>query len=238
MIQGIVYDLQDIAASDLAHIFWTISGMRDGILDGCDITYSGNTMYIAAGYFSPRGYLCRLTGTTPVSLPSVSSTNLYCNLVYQIDLAQTASEDSFTQGSFVVLTSASGYPTPRQDDLDNGGTIYQMSFAKFVMTSNGVTNFVYNGDVFTTWVEADLPASGWSSTWPYQQSVAMNTATAAAQPVWDVTGYDDLASEAEAQNYDANASYLRKIVTTSTGITAYCYSGKPSVDLKVKLKGL
>lgn len=238
MIEGIVYDLQNIAASDMAKIYWMYGGMRDGVISGCAMSYTNSAVNITAGYFSARGHLTKLSGTTSVSLPNASGGNLYCNLVYQIDLSQTASQSSFTQGSFIILTGSTSYPTVTQQDLDNGGTIYQLSFAKFIMGASGISSWQPNTAVYNEWVNnVSVPVGNWSSTWPYTQSITLNTTTASAQPIWDIDGWSDV-SQANAADYKDSFNCIDRIVTTANGITLYCYVDKPTVTVKIKLKGI
>lgn len=238
MIEGIVYDLQNIAAADLGAIFYMWGGKRDGIIRGCTISYTSSAINLTAGYFSARGRLTKLSGTTSIALPEVNSGTLYCNLVYEIDLSQTASQLSFTQGSFKILTSNSSYPTPTQQDLDNGGTIYQMSFAKFQLGTGGISSYTVNTAAYNEWVEGvSVPASGWSNTWPYTQSIAMDTTTASAQPIWDIDGWSDV-SQADAADYKDAFNCIDRVTTTSSGITLFCYVEKPAKTVKIKLKGI
>lgn len=238
MVNGITYDLQNISAADLSHIFWEIGGKRDGVFSGCAITYSGRNLYLAAGYFAARGYLTKLTGTTQVAGPTVTSGTLYCVLVYEIDLSQTPSAEEFTQGSFKVLSNATGYPALTQEDLDNGGSIYQMSFARFLMTSTGISALVENGELFDTWVSVTVPESGWSNAWPYEQTISMPVTTADREPVYDVTGLEDLATEAAADEYMDSFNCLQYVKTTNGGLLLRCYTDKPTVDFKIKLRGV
>lgn len=238
MIEGIVYDLQNIAAQDMAKIYWMYGGLRDGIITGCGMTYTNSAINLAAGYFSARGHLTKLSGMTSVSLPEVSSGTLYCNLVYQIDMSQTASALSFTQGSFLILTSNASYPVPTQEDLDASGTIYQMSFAKFILGTSGVTSFTPNTAAYNEWVDGvTVPAANWSSAWPYTQSIVLDTTTASAQPIWDIDGWEDVA-QANAADYKDAFNCIDRVVTTATGITLYCYADKPTMTVKIKLKGI
>lgn len=238
MIEGIVYDLQNIAANDLASIFWMMGNKRDGIIKGCTMTYTSSAISLAAGYFSARGHLTKLSGVTSVSLPAVNSGTLYCNLVYEIDLSQTASALVFTQGSFKILTSNSAYPTPTQEDLDNGGDIYQMSFAKFVLGTGGITSFSPNTAAFNEWVTGvTVPVSSWSGTAPYSQSITMDVTTASAQPIWDIDDWENVAAGDRA-DYKDSFNCIDRVVTTATGITLYCYVDKPTKTVKIKLKGL
>lgn len=238
MVEGIVYDLQNITAEDMAAIAYQFGGLRDGIIKGCSMSYTTTQIALTSGYFSARGHITKLSGTTSVTLPTVSSGTLYCNLVFQIDLSQTASSESFTQGAFQILTSNSSYPTVTQEDLDNGGSIYQMSFAKFILGTGGITTWTNNTAVFNQWVTGvRVPVGNWSSTYPYTQSITMNTTTAAAQPIWDIDGWDDVA-QADAADYKDSFNCIDRIETTATGITLYCYADKPTVTVYIKLKGI
>ena len=238
MIEGIVYDLQNITAEDLAKVFWMYGAKRDGIITGCSMSYTSSAINLTAGIFSARGHLTKLSGTTSVSLPTVNSGTLYCNLVYQIDLSQTASALSFTQGSFEILTSNSSYPTPTKEDLDDDGTIYQMSFAKFILGTSGITSWQINTAIYNEWVTGvSVPASGWSSTWPYTQSIALETTTADAYPIWDIDGWDDVA-QSDASDYQDAFNCLNEVVTTATGIILKCRVEKPTMTFKIKLKGI
>lgn len=238
MIEGLVYDLQNIAAIDMAKIYWMYGGMRDGIIYGCAMTYTSSAINLAAGYFSARGHLTKLSGVTSVSLPEVNSGTLYCNLVYQIDLSQAADQNSFTQGSFIILTNSTAYPTVTQQDLDNGGTLYQMSFAKFTCGTNGIIAWQPNTAAYSEWVEGvTVPVGNWSNTWPYSQSITMDTTTASAKPIWDIDGWDDVAQSA-ASDYKDSFNCIDRIETTVTGIVLYCYVDKPTKTVKIKLKGI
>lgn len=237
MVNGIVFDLQNVTAADLAHTFWIICGMRDCITSGCGMTYSGRNVYLTAGYFFARGHLVKLTGTTEVEGPTVTSGQLYCHLVFEIDLSQTPSEEEFTQGKFKILSSATGYPTATKEDLDNNGSVYQMSFAKFIMTNTGISGFVANGEFFDTWAEVELKASGWSSTYPWTQSVDIATMTADKEPLYKMAIPDNVT---ESQGADLKDAYgcIDDVKTTDTGIIVKCIGDKPTMDMSLRLRGL
>jgi len=238
MIEGIVYDLQNITAEDMAKVYWMYGGKRDGIITGCTMSYTNSDITFTAGIFSARGHLTKLSGSTTVELPEVSSGTIYCNLVYQIDLSQTASQLSFTQGSFIILTNSSAYPTPTQQDLDNSGTIYQMSFAKFILGTSGITSWQPNTAVYNEWVTGvTVPVANWSSSAPYTQSITLDTTTASAYPIWDIDGWGDVAAGDRA-DYKDSFNCIDEVTTTSTGITLYCYVDKPTKTVKIKLKGI
>lgn len=237
MINGITYDLQNVTSADMAHMYWTMLGLRDGISSGCSVSISGNTIYITPGYFEARGHLTKLTGETSVTVPTVASGVLYCSLVYEIDLSQSASESEFTQGSFKIISSASGYPALTKEDLDNGGTTYQMEFARFTNSPSGVANFAPNAELFDTWAQADVPAAGWSNTYPYTQTISMPTSTADKYPVYALVMPENVTQEQAVNILDAY-NCLNELETTNGGIVLTCYTDKPSVDFTIRLRGI
>ena len=81
-----------------------------------------------------------------------------------------------------------------------------------------------------------LPASGWSSTAPYTQTVVVEGLPEVDRPTadWDFSG-------ATLDNYEALAegfACITRLVTAAGSLTAYCYAEKPTVDLSVFLKAV
>ena len=141
MLDGFVFDTRPITSKDWAHYNWVMARKRDGITGGCEMSVSGNDISIADGYFLIRGRMGVVRGTTVVSAPTVSSGQVYALLVAKIDLSQTNTASTMNQLTFEVKTNSSAYPTVTQQDLDDTGTIYELAFAKFTISSNGIENF-------------------------------------------------------------------------------------------------
>lgn len=137
MIKGITFDSQQISAANMGHFMNIFSGGQSGITQGCAVTYDANNIYVAPGYLLLKGRQVQIVGTQTIPLETVSTGGLYCMVVFQIDLSKTNTEEIFLQGTIETLTSASGYPTLRQDDIDNGGTIYQWPIARYHVTPSG-----------------------------------------------------------------------------------------------------
>ena len=81
-----------------------------------------------------------------------------------------------------------------------------------------------------------LPASGWSDTAPYTQTVTVEGLPEVDRPTadWDFSG-------ATLDNYEALAegfACITRLVTAAGSLTAYCYAEKPTVDLSVFLKAV
>lgn len=140
MINGITFSDQVMTSADFAHFLNTLLE-SNGITKGCDISTSDGLIYIKSGYFIVHGRMVRINGTEVIETPEVQSGQLYCLLVFEIDLSKSNTVDSFLQGYFKTLTSSTGYPDMTQEDLDAGGTVYQMPWVSYVKSINGVEDF-------------------------------------------------------------------------------------------------
>lgn len=164
MIKGITFDEQQISAANMGHFMNVFSGHQSGITQGCEVTYDSDNLYIAAGYMLLSGRQVQIVGTQTVPFLTVISGELYCKTVFQIDLTQTNTESTFLQGTIETLSNSSGYPAVRQDDIDDGGTIYQWPIAQYHVTVSGAENVV---DLTNT-VSVD---------WVSKSNFTLNTAT-------------------------------------------------------------
>ena len=140
--RGITYSKQSVSSNDDSHIYRVLLGGKDGKTRGCKMTFGTDDIYISDGYFFASGRLVEITSAETVSTPIVSSGTSYCKLVYEIDLSKTNTNTEFNQGSFKILTSSTGYPAITQEDLESGGNIYQLPFARFTKTVAGIGSFV------------------------------------------------------------------------------------------------
>ena len=139
---GITFDQCNVTSMDDAHFHHVFLNCVDGVTKGCAVTSDGTNLYVAKGYFVIYGRFVKVTGIETVTPDAVVSGKMYERLVYEIDLSKTNTDETFAQGYFKVIASASGYPSLTQQDLENGGTIYQMEFAKFMVSSSGISSFV------------------------------------------------------------------------------------------------
>ena len=88
-----------------------------------------------------------LFGIVGTETIQISSENLYCLLVLEIDLSKESSVDTFNQASFKILTSSISYPTLTQQDInriDGTNNLYQMEFARFLTDSNGIDDMNFS----------------------------------------------------------------------------------------------
>lgn len=140
-IQGITFSKQLVSSNDDAHIYKLFLNGRSGKTKGCTMTFGGDDIYISNGYFFIANRLVKITSLETVSTPIVSTGTTYNRLVFEIDLTKTNTETTFEQGYFKILSSSSDYPEITQEDIENGGNIYQMPFARFTKTVGGIGTF-------------------------------------------------------------------------------------------------
>lgn len=96
---------------------------------------------------------------------------------------------------------------------------------------------VNDGSLFAVVIEdtATLPASGWSNTAPYTQTVDAPRMAAIYEPIADIalTGTaEDKAAQLEAW------SAISEIVTGEGTITAVCLEDRPEIDIKIRLQAV
>ena len=140
MIRGITFADQLTTSDDFAHLQNKWFNGVSGITKGCTVTADADNVYVGAGYFLISGRLVRIVGTETIA-SEVVELNKYCSVVFEIDLSKTNSSTVFTQGYFKILSDTTDYPSLTQEDLDNGGTVYQMEFARYIKTTTAITEF-------------------------------------------------------------------------------------------------
>lgn len=158
-IKGITYDNQGPTAADHGD-FWR-SAYADGVLSGCEISYLGAVVTIAPGRIVSAGRLSRIAAAESIT---IAATEGVARIVYQTDLSQAATKGDFKQLSFVVQTadSAAALPALVQEDVNNGGIIYQMELCLLKLGGPGVDSILSTaprtGNVALT---VPLPVGGW-----------------------------------------------------------------------------
>ena len=158
-IRGITFSKQSVSSNDDSHIYKILLGGKDGKTKGCTMTFGTDDIFISNGYFFAANRLIEITSTEAITTPIVSTGTSYFRLVFEIDLSKINNTTEFNQGSFKILSSTTDYPAITQDDLEEGGIIYQLPFARFTKTIEGIGNFAselqtigYAPDVATIYV--------------------------------------------------------------------------------------
>lgn len=141
-IRGITFSKQTVTSNDDAHINQILLAGQKGRTKGCNMTYGKDDIYISDGYFFAANRLIQIPSTETIATPVIATGTTYCRLVFELDMSKVNTNLEFNQGYFKVLTSTLNYPDIVQEDIENGGNVYQLPFAKFVKTVNGIANFV------------------------------------------------------------------------------------------------
>lgn len=139
-VRGITFSKQSVSSNDDAHIYRVLFNGRNGRTKGCEMTYTTDHIYVSSGYFFAANRLIEIPSTETIATPIVTEPT-FCRLVFEIDLSKTNTNTAFNQGQFKVLSSLEGYPVTKQEDLEDGGNIYQLPFAKFTKTTLGIDTF-------------------------------------------------------------------------------------------------
>ena len=140
--RGITFSKQAVSSNDDAHIYKILLNGRKGKTKGCKMTFGTDDIYVSEGYFWAANRLISIPSTETISTPVITSGVAYCRLVFEIDLTKINTNTEFNQGYFKIISSTTAYPDLTQEDLDNGGNVYQLPFAKFIKNVSGINSFV------------------------------------------------------------------------------------------------
>lgn len=172
----ITFDGSSVSAkqdADINHYLGGLvpAGIIRGLGDELQITSSNNYIYFKSGYVQIYGRRIYVEPNSNVYI-SLDSTK-YGYVVIQVNLSS----------NFVSLTkletSSSSYPSLTQQNLLNGGTIYQMPIAKYSKTTTSLTIQPFD----RPFIENALPIAN-------QALAKANSLTLKQKRVWKKT-YDD-----------------------------------------------
>lgn len=112
----------------------------------------------------------------------------------------------------------------------------ETSYKALIDTNAGniATNKTNIANAQKNWT-VSLPASGWSSAYPYTQTVTVSGMLASYAPVWGVKNAGATVTDAKAINHAAG--FIQSITTGSGNITVTCIK-LPTVDLTLMGKGV
>lgn len=142
-ITGYQFDMQMVPASKDASVIHALTGESNGVLRrGNDFAIMANGLQITIGTGQAiiQGRLVEVTSNESVTLPA-NSTGKICIV---IDLTKTNAVVGVPGQSGYSATIKQVYILPvvgslTQDDLNNGGYIYELPLATFTTTSNSAT---------------------------------------------------------------------------------------------------
>lgn len=138
--KGINFARQHLVPVDDGNLYRAI--FQDGSLHGCQISTSGAVLTMTAGYIMCGGRQIEITADESFTLNE--QTSGYARILLQIDLTQTATESTFQQVSTLIQYAATeeGFATLIQQDINNGGSLYQMQLALVSLAAGGISAIV------------------------------------------------------------------------------------------------
>ena len=231
MIRGVTFSEQVFRSEDFAHFQNFCLRECNGITKGCEITNNGSNVTIGKGYFFVHGRLVNIEDAEVVESSQFKSG--YNRIVFEIDLSKENTVAEFNQGAIKVLNTTA----LTQEDLDNGGNVYQYpichftwggSISDFVVDTSSLIFFIGDRtvEVGTTWV-VDSTNGG------YYQKVAVDGIKETDNPWVDVIMGSDI---------DANVLYcaawncITRIVASDNALTLYANAEAPKNAFSMQIK--
>ena len=124
---------------------------RSGIISGCQVTFlSANQLNITSG----RGYICGrqfIVQQEVILATLATSGTMQGRLLVQVDLSNTETPIEF------VTQAAATLPDLQQDDLNDGGTVYQLPLATYTVDNITLSNFTALNQTLGSLLDAIYP---------------------------------------------------------------------------------
>lgn len=138
-IKLVTYSGQTVTPKDDAIIYDT-SVAQNGVFYGCDVTASGNTLYVAGGYGMVKGRFFEIENSSiPVTL--ASGDTLLGRLYIHLDLSNSAAPIQLLTETGATLSSLT-----QEDDANYTDGVYDVEMATFNVTTTAITNLTEKFD--------------------------------------------------------------------------------------------
>jgi len=125
-LDGVTFDEQLVTAGADARL--NRAAYTDGIINGCVVSYSGDTLYVSPGNGISCGRMWRIPAELSVPMTSAEG---YFRAKVVIDESATATQAVFEQVRFVVeYSNADAFGALTQDDINGAGTIYEWEMCR------------------------------------------------------------------------------------------------------------
>lgn len=142
---GVTFPNQKVTPANDAVIRRAI--FDDGILTGCDLSYSGSTLTMTAGQFMICG--CQIIHPSSQNWAVTEATSGYARLVLTIDVTRTSTKDTFDQvvDEIQYATDANGFADLTTADINATGTRYQVAVCVVSLGPGGITGIASKLDM-------------------------------------------------------------------------------------------
>ncbi len=142
---GVTFPNQKVTPANDAVIRRAI--FDDGILTGCDLSYSGSTLTMTAGQLVICGR--QIIHPSSQNWAVTEATSGYARLVLTIDVTRTSTKDTFDQvvDEIQYATDANGFADLTTADINATGTRYQVAVCVVSLGPGGITGIASKLDV-------------------------------------------------------------------------------------------
>ena len=142
---GVTFPNQTVTPANDAVIRRAI--FDDGILTGCDLSYSGSTLTMTAGQLMICGR--QIIHPSSQNWAVTEATSGYARLVLTIDVTRTSTKDTFDQvvDEIQYATDANGFADLTTADINATGTRYQVAVCVVSLGPGGITGIASKLDV-------------------------------------------------------------------------------------------
>ena len=142
---GVTFPNQKVTPANDAVIRRAI--FDDGILTGCDLSYSGSTLTMTAGQLMICGR--QIIHPSSQNWAVTEATSGYARLVLTIDVTRTSAKDTFDQvvDEIQYATDANGFADLTTADINATGTRYQVAVCVVSLGPGGITGIASKLDM-------------------------------------------------------------------------------------------
>lgn len=137
---GITFSQRKVKPSDDAIVRKAI--LTDGVLTGCELSYSGYTLTMNPGQLLICGR--QIMHPSVQNWAVADATSGYARLLLTIDMTRTSTKDSFDQvvDTIEYSETVNGFSTLTKNDINGAGTKYQYVVCVVSLGSGGITGIV------------------------------------------------------------------------------------------------
>lgn len=135
--KGVNFTNQRLLAADLGRLLQLLC--QDGIVYGCDLSYSGYNLSMSPGMIVVGGRLLRLDTTQTWTISGATSG--YARVVLTIDLSRTSTAYTFDQVQTRVDYSSYGsFAGLTKGDINGVATLYEVELAQVYLNYYGISS--------------------------------------------------------------------------------------------------
>lgn len=146
-LNGIIFDERYNTSKNWRNILKKI--FPDGILVGCNLSYTSNSLTIGDGYLVACGGVVQCNGAETIAItPQIA--NGYLRLKLKIDLNQEASSTSSNQTMWEIDYAATQtFPELIQEDINGTESVYEIMVCIAQITDNNITGITKKANTYT-----------------------------------------------------------------------------------------